>query len=135
MRYPIVIEKSKESNSYGVIVPDLEGCFSAGDTLDKAFSNALEAAVGWIECEIDVGHEIPEPSSIEKYASNPEYSGWIFGYIDIPAELLDRKTERINVSMPKNILKRLDDLARASGNSRSGYIAQLVLDRSAESRI
>ncbi|MFC1574414.1 type II toxin-antitoxin system HicB family antitoxin, partial [Candidatus Latescibacterota bacterium] len=30
MNYPIVIHKDKNS-SYGVIVPDLPGCFSSGE--------------------------------------------------------------------------------------------------------
>ncbi|ARW10046.1 hypothetical protein S101447_00944 [Acetobacter ascendens] len=44
MRYPIVIEPGTETTSYGVIFPDLPGCFSAGDTLDQAVKNASEAA-------------------------------------------------------------------------------------------
>ena len=33
----------KISDAYGVVVPDLPGCFSTGDTLDKAVDNAREA--------------------------------------------------------------------------------------------
>ena len=36
MRYPIAIERGTETAAYGVVVPDLPGCFSAGDTLDEA---------------------------------------------------------------------------------------------------
>ena len=35
MRYPIVIHKDPES-CYGVTVPDLPGCFSAGNTVEEA---------------------------------------------------------------------------------------------------
>ena len=49
MRYPVVIEPGTDVTAYGVIVPDLPGCFSAGDTLDEAMSNAEEA----IEVVID----------------------------------------------------------------------------------
>jgi predicted RNase H-like HicB family nuclease len=35
MRYPVVIHKDLDSD-YGVTVPDLPGCFSAGTTLDEA---------------------------------------------------------------------------------------------------
>ena len=40
MRYPIVIEPGGETTAFGVIVPDLPGCFSAGDTLDEAILGA-----------------------------------------------------------------------------------------------
>ena len=38
MRYPVVIHKDPESD-YGVTVPDLPGCFSAGETLDEALES------------------------------------------------------------------------------------------------
>jgi len=43
MRYPIAIESGDSKHAYGVVVPDLPGCFSAGDTLDEALTNAREA--------------------------------------------------------------------------------------------
>ena len=43
MRYPIAIETGDDSHAFGVVVPDLPGCFSAGDTLDEAIDNAKEA--------------------------------------------------------------------------------------------
>jgi predicted RNase H-like HicB family nuclease len=48
MQYPIFIHKDEDS-AYGVIVPDLPGCFSAGDTIEEAIQNAKEA----IECHIE----------------------------------------------------------------------------------
>ena len=39
MRYAVVIHKDVES-TYGVTVPDLPGCFSAGDTLEEAVESA-----------------------------------------------------------------------------------------------
>ena len=39
MRFPIVIHKDAGS-AYGVTVPDLPGCFSAGDTLEEAIESA-----------------------------------------------------------------------------------------------
>ena len=51
MRYPIVVH-TDDGSSYGVTVPDLPGCFSAGDTLDEAFEMAREAIFGHIEREL-----------------------------------------------------------------------------------
>ena len=42
MRFPIVIHKDAGS-AYGVTVPALPGCFSAGDTLEEAIESAREA--------------------------------------------------------------------------------------------
>ena len=40
--YPVIIHKDTKS-AFGVIVPDLPGCFSAGATLDEAIRNVQEA--------------------------------------------------------------------------------------------
>lgn len=34
-RCPILIEEGTKTEAFGVVVPDLPGCFSAGDTLTK----------------------------------------------------------------------------------------------------
>lgn len=59
MRYPIVIEPGDETTAFGVVVPDLPGCFSAGDTLDEAITGAEEAAAAWIDATLDVGGAVP----------------------------------------------------------------------------
>jgi predicted RNase H-like HicB family nuclease len=37
------IETGDAKHVFGVVVPDLPGCFSAGDTLDDALINSREA--------------------------------------------------------------------------------------------
>jgi predicted RNase H-like HicB family nuclease len=63
MRYPITIEVADET--YGVIVPNLPGCFSAGDDLDSAMAGAEEAAAAWIDAALDAGEAIPTPCSLD----------------------------------------------------------------------
>lgn len=43
MKFPIAIEAGTDTSAFGVVVPDLPGCFSAGDALDEAYANAVEA--------------------------------------------------------------------------------------------
>ena len=119
MRYPIVIERGDDTHAYGVVVPDLPGCFSAGDTLDEAYVMAKEAVEGWLECAIDDGKAIPD-----------EYQGWILGTVDVDLSKLSDKSERVNITLPKRVLHRLDGLATRNGDTRSGYIAHLVLSAS-----
>ena len=130
MRYPIVIERGDDTHAYGVVVPDLPGCFSAGDTLDEAYVMAKEAVEGWLECAIDDGEAIPEPSSMESLAKIDEYQGWILGTVDVDLSKLSDKSERVNITLPKRVLHRLDGLATRNGDTRSGYIAHLVLSAS-----
>ncbi len=127
-RYPIVIEPGTDSTAFGVVVPDLPGCFSAGDSLDEAIAGAEEAAAAWIDAALDAGAVIPAPSSLDAVRHNPDFVGWAFGVIALDPALLDDKIERVNITLPRRILRRLDALARAAGESRSGYIAHLTLE-------
>ncbi|SEF05852.1 Predicted nuclease of the RNAse H fold, HicB family [Rhizobiales bacterium GAS191] len=128
MRYPIAIEPGTETTAFSVVVPDLPGCFSAGDTLDEAVAGAEEAAAAWIDASLDAGEAIPAPSSLEAVSRNPDYAGWTFGIITLDPALLDDTIERVNITLPRRVLKRLDALARAAGESRSGYITHLTLE-------
>ena len=51
-----------------------------------------------------------------------------FGVITVDPTLLDDTIERVNITLPRRVLKRLDALARAAGESRSGYIAHLSVE-------
>ncbi len=128
MRYPIAIESGTGTTAFGVVVPDLPGCFSAGDTLDEAMAGAEEAAAAWIDATLDAGNPIPPPSSLDTIRQNPEFAGWTFGVITVDPALLDDTIERVNITLPRRVLKRLDALAQAAGESRSGYIAHLTLE-------
>ena len=75
MRYPIAIELGSDTAAYGVVVPDLPGCFSAGDTLDETLVGAQEAAAAWIDAALDVGEAIPSPTNLEALRINCDYSG------------------------------------------------------------
>src|SRR5271169_623427 len=128
MRYPVAIEIGTESAAYGVVVPDLPGCFSAGDTIDDAVTAAEEAAAAWIDATLDAGGTVPAASSIEALRARPEYGGWAFGIINVDPAALDSSVERVNITLPRRVLLRLDALALAAGESRSGYIAHLTLE-------
>jgi len=64
MKYPVYIEKDKESD-YGLTVPDLAGCFSAGSTIEEALENAEEAILTHVEGMLIDNEAIPPPSRID----------------------------------------------------------------------
>jgi predicted RNase H-like HicB family nuclease len=127
MRYPVLIEEGADTAAFGVVVPDLPGCFSAGDTLDEALDAAKEAAAAWIDTALDRGMSVPHPSTLEEVRSLRGYKGWAVGVIDLDESLFDDTIERINVTLPRRVLRRLDDMARTTGQSRSGLIARLTV--------
>ena len=67
MRYPIAIEPGDDEHSFGVIVPDLPGCFSAGDTVEEAIANSEEAILLWLEDAFESERDVPDPRPIEEH--------------------------------------------------------------------
>ena len=127
MKYPIAIEPGDETHAFGVVVPDLPGCFSAGDTLDEAMNNAKEAVELWLDSALDDNETIPSPRPVGKHWDNPEFSGWIWAVVDVDMATFSDKVERVNITLPARILRRIDAAAMAAGESRSGYIARCAL--------
>ena len=129
MRYPVAIEPGDKKHAWGVTVPDLPGCFSAGDTLDEALDQTREAILLHVEGLLDDEQAIPPPQSIETHRSNREYKGRIWALVEVDLSQLEDVTERINITLPRRVLNKLDAAAHAAGESRSGYIAHLALQR------
>ena len=91
-------------------------------------SGAEEAAAAWIDAALDAGQAIPGPTSLDAIRGMPDYAGWAFGIITLDPALLDDTIERVNITLPRRVLRRLDALAQAAGESRSGFIAHLTLE-------
>lgn len=127
MRYPVVIHKDSDSD-YGVTVPDLPGCFSAGESVDDAIACVIEA----IECHVEGilidGESIPVSIPIETHKENPEFSdafAWMF--VDVDLSKISGKSKRINVTIPERILSRIDAYAASHNESRSGFMANAAI--------
>jgi predicted RNase H-like HicB family nuclease len=82
MKYPVVIHKDPDSD-YGVSVPDLPGCFSAGSTITEAIAMAQEAAECHIEGLLLDSDPAPSPSDIEVHKDNPDFADGIWAIIEV----------------------------------------------------
>ena len=127
MHYPVAIETGNDDHAFGVVVPDLSGCFSAGDTLEAAMESAREAIELWLEVAIDDGKPVPEPSPLDRLRRKRAYRGWTWALVSIDIASLSDKAERINITLPSRVLRRIDQAAKAAGETRSGYIARRAL--------
>lgn len=79
MRYPIAIEPGTERTAFGVVVPDLPGCFSAGDSLQDAIANAEAAVLMALEDLAERGEAFPAPSDpLALRARNKDLANWLW---------------------------------------------------------
>lgn len=127
MRYPVVIHKDPESD-YGVTVPDLTGCFSAGETLDDALKEVVEAIECHIEGMLMDGEAVPTPKTVEYHQSNPDYSDGVWAIVSVDITKLSGKTRRVNITLPERVLTMMDKYATEHGETRSGFITQAAIE-------
>ena len=127
MKFPIVFHKDQDSD-YGVTVPDLPGCFSAGATTDEAFSNAVEAIECHIEGLLQDREKIPVPRTVEHYRVGDLYSDGVWALVDVDVSKLSGKAKRVNITLPERLLVQIDSFAARHGDTRSGLLAQAALE-------
>ena len=124
MRYPVAVWV--ENGIYSAEVPDLPGVITEADSLEELEKMVVEAASGWMECELDDGRAIPEPSKIENHLTNENYQDCMWMLVDVDMTKLSDKVERLNICLPSRALRRLDSLAAKAGESRSGFLAKTI---------
>ncbi len=93
MRFPIVIHKDRNSG-YGVTVPDLPGCFSAGNTLDDAIDSAHEAITCHLEGLLMDGETIPEQAPLEVHRAGKEFRVGTWALVSVDISKLSSKAKR-----------------------------------------
>jgi predicted RNase H-like HicB family nuclease len=114
----------EERGKYGVTVPDLPGCFAAGDSFDEALADARGAIDAHVETLIEDGSGMPAVRSIAEHRKNPDYEDAIWGFVDVPVEKYFGPAEKINITVPAMVLKRIDEHATRHGESRSGFLVR-----------
>lgn len=102
LAYRMEFIEDKDEGGYVVSFPELKGCISYGDTLEEAYSNALDAKKEWITAVLEDEMEVPEPSSIE------DYSG------------------QFKLRIPKSLHKSLADHSKREGISMNQYCLYLL---------
>ncbi len=130
MRYIALVDGS--AGAYGVVVPDLPGCTSAGPTTDEALRNSVEAVRLWVEDAIDDGEALPPPRSVEVLRADPEIAaalaaGAVLGMV--PLVLDAGRAVRANLSLDAGLLDAIDEAAKAHGLTRSAFLASAAREK------
>lgn len=55
----------KENSGYSVVVPDLLGCCTQGESLEEAIQMAEDAALGWLLTALEENEQIPQPTEVK----------------------------------------------------------------------
>lgn len=127
MFIPAALHKDEHS-AYGVTVPDLPGCFSFGDTIEEAITNAQTAAYLHIDGMIEDGEfKNLNASSIADLSQDTDYQGATWVMIEIDPAKISQQQIRFNVSWPQYLLDRVDEYTATNHETRSGFLAKAAI--------
>lgn len=124
MKFTIAIEPGTKKTAFGVVVPDLPGCFSAGDTVEEAFENVREAIDAHCEMLAEDKKEMPQPKSMTHWQADKDYAGWSWGIVDVAVERYFGPAEKINITVAALTLRKIDAYAAEHGETRSGFLVR-----------
>lgn len=102
--YKLEIVPDTEEGGYAGRYPDLPGCITCADTIDKLAINAEDAKKAWLEAALEDGITINEPE--DKTSSN--YSG------------------QFKLRIPKSLHKELAEQSKFEGISMNQYCLYLL---------
>lgn len=121
MKSYIAFLRQDRDSDIGVDFPDVPGCISAGGTVDEALAMAAEALAGHLALLEERGEPIPTPSPLHELSARAAEAGAIACVIEIPDDFL--KSERVNVMLPKPLLRRID-AAVGDPRGRSKFLSE-----------
>ncbi len=123
MRFPVVLH-TDDGVRFGVTVPDLAGCFSAGDTFDQALDSVVEAIDLHLEGIVEGGGDVPTSRPITEHRASPDFADGVWASVEVDVSRFDGRAEKINITLPRRLLAKIDDYARTHGATRSGFLAE-----------
>jgi predicted RNase H-like HicB family nuclease len=129
--YVAIVEKEPDS-AFGIWFPDVDGCFSAGDTLEQASANAAAALRQHAEALESAGRVVPPARQMDDVLRDRDVRKAIKdGAILIAVPLLSDagRTVRVNVSLDKGLVDQIDSAAEKRGLTRSAFLAQAARDK------
>jgi predicted RNase H-like HicB family nuclease len=128
MKLPVVLHKDPDS-VYGVTVPDIPGCFSAGASVAQALDNVRQALVLHFEGLVADEDPLPTVQSIDAHIQNPDFEGGVWAVVEFDITPYFGKAVRFNATLPERLLERIDAKVKADHrySSRSGFLATAAL--------
>ena len=121
--YIALLEYVPGEKGFGVIIPDIPGFSSGGDTYEEAMRNAAEGLASHIDIMKEYGEKIPVPRTLEKIKKEwRDWSEWEkdgnFYIASVPA-LPPYGNKKILLSIDAGLVSRIDRVAK----NRSAFFA------------
>ena len=118
--YIAIVHKDATSD-FGISFPDFPGCVTAGNSIDEAKDMAHDALSLHIKGLLEDGESIPAPSKLEDIMADPDYSDAV-AILVVTAKGKKARSVRVNITVPEDMLRKIDAVAKKRGMSRSSFL-------------
>src|SRR5690606_20727058 len=96
----------------------------AGNSLEDALDSVVEAIDLHLEGLTEGGADVPLPCSIAQHQQNPDFGNGIWALVDVNTAKYDGRSEKINITLPRRLLAKIDEYAKRHHQTRSGFLAE-----------
>jgi predicted RNase H-like HicB family nuclease len=106
LNYKIEIVKDETEGGYVLSIPELKGCLTCADNLEKGMEMLEDAKKQWLMSALESGYEIPDPNALENYSG------------------------QFKLRLPKSLHKELAERSKQEGISMNQYCLYLLSKKS-----
>ena len=126
--YVGVIDESQ--GAWGVRIPDLPGCYGAGDSAEAAIRDAASAAREWIVHQEAQGMARPKARTTSEVLTSGEIDVAAGeAAVLIPVLIDEGRTVRANLTFDAGLLGAIDAAASERGLTRSAFLASAAREK------
>lgn len=102
LNYKIEIVKDETEGGYVLSIPELKGCLTCADNLEKGMEMLEDAKKQWLTAALESGYEVPEANALEKYSG------------------------QFKLRIPRSLHKELSEMSQREGISMNQYCLYLL---------
>jgi predicted RNase H-like HicB family nuclease len=115
--YPAVLERGPKG-TFGAWFPDFPGCVAGGKSQQETIEKAEHKLAQAVDALAEHDRPLPQPTPIEAIVlpKGCEFVAYFIVGVDPPDP-----SERVNVYLPKSLLRQVDRRAADLGMSRSSF--------------
>ncbi|MCL2125900.1 MAG: type II toxin-antitoxin system HicB family antitoxin [Oscillospiraceae bacterium] len=114
------VYKHEDNGTISVYFPDIDNCFTMGDTIDECISNAKECLELYIEAELDENNALPKPTNYEAVCGNKFL---------VVADVENMKKQNRSVNKTVTLPYWLNDAAEKAHINFSGVLQDALKQR------
>lgn len=88
------------------------------------WGSVKEAIELHLEGLLEDGQDMPIIAPISQHQNNPDYAGGVWAVVDVDTTIFEGEAEKIDIILPKLLLKRIDDYTHAKHLTRPVFLAE-----------